>query len=204
MFHPMTHVMGALPYYLNAYNSDTGGVMPRRKGLIRPEASETFVLPLRQSFIRDPRVMPGTTRMLCLLAGWAGHGKAIETTLGILGRHLGRSERQIQRYLKDAAEEGYLYVTKVANRMGYIVGLRIKINPASIFAPARKPKPAPDTGRGEMRIKPSHPSVTRRNQDTTQESDTNKNIIFNKGEDDPFTQKLRALCERNAIPYAME
>ena len=208
MFNPMRHAIGALPYYaLNFCDADTGDVTPRRKGLIRPEASETFVLPIRQSFVRDARLMPGTTRMLCLLAGWAGNGHAIETTLGILGRHLSRSERQIQRYLKDAAEEGYLIVTKVANRLGYIIGLRIRINPASIFAP-RKSR---DTARVQRAAVPgSEPEegtcapVSRRNQAPTQESDTNKNnIIFNR-DASAFDEKLRAMCERNGIPYHID
>ena len=49
--------------------------------------------------------MPGTLRMLALLAGWAGHGAPLDTNLSVIGKHLGRSARQVQRYLKDAAEK---------------------------------------------------------------------------------------------------
>ena len=200
MLNPLNHALGALPFYALGPNpAVTGCDTPRRKALMRPEASATFVLPLKQSLFRDARVMPGTTRMLCLLAGWAGHGRPIETTLSVLGRHLGRSERQIQRYLKDAAEEGYLFVTKVANRLGYIVGLRIRLNPAAIYANRKT-----EAERGEKRGRgaQSRPQ-TRRNQATTQESDTNEKIIISMDSDDAFDRKLRSICERNGIPHTL-
>ena len=85
----------------------------RRKSLDRPQDNGTFVLPIRQSFVRDARLMPGTLRLLALLAGWKGTQVGpLETTQRILGRHLNRSTRQIYRYLKDAMQEGYLTYKK--------------------------------------------------------------------------------------------
>lgn len=209
MLSPLTHVLGTLSYYALAYcNADTCDVTPRRKGLIRPEASETFVLPIRQSFVKDARLMPGTTRMLCLLAGWAGTGRPVETTLGILAKHLGRSERQIQRYLKDAAEEGYLYWTKVANRLGYIIGLRIKLIPAAIFAPRKATRDAApkreivrEQPRGIRWAEQPGAPFERRNPATTDTSDTNEKILISKDPTDPWHARMRAICERNGIAY---
>ena len=136
MLKPISFSLGALPYYPTP--EAPSGTGPARKRLLRPETSRTFVKPLRQSLFKDARLMPGTLRLLCLLAGWQGAGRPIETTLGALARQLQRSERQIQRYIKDAAEEGYLFCSKVANRLGYIVGLRLRINPAAVYAPKRE------------------------------------------------------------------
>jgi hypothetical protein len=107
---------------------------PKRKSLIRPLDNGTFVLPLKQSFIKDARIMPGTARMLALLTGWIGNQErpVIETTKGILARHLQRGSRQIYRYLQDAMEEGYLLYSLTKNRLGMITGIKIWLNSLAI------------------------------------------------------------------------
>ncbi|MEO1476214.1 MAG: hypothetical protein AAFS13_07510 [Pseudomonadota bacterium] len=166
--------------------------LPKRKGFRRPEDTTRFVLPIRQSFIEDARLMPGTTRMLCLLAGWSGHGGPIHTTLATIGKHLGRSVRQVQRYIKDAAEEGYLVYGYRKGRLGYITGLRIRLNPAAIFAPKRAlPKPRPRTNSSEAQ------GI----QAATDPADTNGKIHIQKTGDRSYDQKLIALCDRNGLDY---
>ncbi len=36
-----------------------------------------------------------------MLAGWSGHGQALETTQGIVARHIGKSVSTVQRMLLD-------------------------------------------------------------------------------------------------------
>ena len=165
--------------------------LPQRKGALRPQPSSAFVLPVRQDFVRDPRLMPGTTRMLMLLAGWSGRVPDIHTTLGTIAKHLGRSIRQVQRYVKDAAEEGYLYYGYRKDRLGYITGLKIRLNPSAIFASKRTlPKPKKIKTRPENRA-------------ATLVSDTNENSIFYKAEIDDWDRKMMAMMDRNKIPYRL-
>lgn len=179
-----------LPCAPLAYSVAPGAL--RRKGLIRPPSSSTFVRPLRQSFVKDARLAPGTTRMLCLLAGWGGDGEAICTTLGVIAKHLQRSPRQIQRYPRDAAEEGYLFWCKTANRLGYVTGLKIWINASALFAPDRK------------RPKREKASEDRRKLATTDVSDTKTSLYINRTNPDAFDRKLREICDRNGVPYVLE
>ena len=182
----LSFALASLPFYVPPSFDELARLGPRRKSLVRPPTGFAFVAPLRQSLIRDPRLMPGTTRMLCLLAGWAGHGRPIETTLGAIGRNLGRSARQVQRYLRDAAEEGYLYVRQVTNRFGYVVGLKITLCRDAIYQPKKVAKPP----------------AARRKPATTQVSDI-KPISFSKeASEDPLERKLIALCERHGLAYA--
>jgi len=58
----------------NVLGCDIAAV-PRRYFFQRPEDKGSYVLPLRQSFIKDARLMPGTRIMLALLVGWAGTGR---------------------------------------------------------------------------------------------------------------------------------
>jgi hypothetical protein len=153
---------------------------PKRKSLARPLDNGTFVLPLKQSFIKDARIMPGTTRMLALLAGWVGKGDKpiLETTKGIIGKHLGREVRQIYRYLKDAMEEGYLLYTCTKNRMGYITGIKIWLNTLAI----RKSTNTTKSKNGEKQAR-------------TQVSDTNEKLILNKGKDSDLWKRLERLAQ---------
>ncbi len=172
MFHALSHALRSMPMVAPpTFNPD----QPRRKTLTRIPDNGTFVLPLKQSFIKDVRIMPGTMRMLALLAGWSGRqDKAvIETTQGILGKHLGRSVRQIYRYLKDAMEEGYLLYSYTKNRWGYITGIKIWLNSLAI---RRRPT------QKKARI--------RRNQDRTFESDTNEKYKLIERKDDRLWEQL--------------
>lgn len=181
-----------LPYYVPSSFGDELNREPVRKQLIRPESGFAFIAPIKQSLMKDARLMPGTRCMIALLAGWGGNGRAIDTTLGAIGKQLGRSARQVQRYLRDAAEEGYIYFRQITDRMGYIIGLRISLNRSAIYAQKKKP------GRNAQRRGDNpQPQKIRA---TTQESDINPTLNINPATTDPFELKLRAICERNAIP----
>jgi hypothetical protein len=118
--------------------------LPRRFFLERPRDTGTYVLPVKQSFIKDARMMPGTRIMLMLLIGWGGRGEPVLTTQGIIAKHLKRSVRQVFRYLKDAAREGYLTYAYTKNRLGMITGLKIRLM-FPLLRPnlKRKPRPTP-------------------------------------------------------------
>ena len=182
-----------LPYFVPPTFDDLGSRGPVRKTLRRPPTSHAFVAPMRQSFIKDARLMPGTRCMIALLAGWGGDGRPVDTTLGAIGKHLGRSARQVHRYMRDAAEEGYLHVRQITNRMGYITGLRITLCKAAIFAPKKK-QAAPDRRR---ELAPQ----SGRKQAMTQEADINPTIYLNPETSDPFELKLMAICKRNDLAY---
>lgn len=181
--------------WISAFSFDpVADGLPLRKGFVRPEPSKLFVLPVRQSFVKDSRIMPGTSRLILLLAGWSGRNPDIFTTLGTLGKHLGRSARQIQRYLKDAAEEGYLYFGYRKDRLGYITGLKIRLNPAAVFAPKRSLEKARD------KAKRRRSAETR---DTTFESGTNEKLFIIKGEMDAFNRNLLRICKENGWKYRL-
>lgn len=190
----LTHSLASLPFYVPGAFDALAASGPRRKQLMRPPTTGKFVLPIRQSLVMDVRLMPGTLRMLALLAGWAGHGGPLDTNLSVIGKHLGRSARQVQRYLKDAAEEGYLYVRQRVNRLGYVIGLRISLCRAAIYAPKKERRVEADR-RGfdpaQKRIIPA----------TTDASDTNENISIRLEKSDPFERQLMGLCERLGLDY---
>lgn len=98
---------------------------PRRLCVQAPVDTGAFILPLKQSVIKNARLMPGTRCMLALLAGWTGRGGPLEVTQATIAKHLGRSVRQVYRYLQDAAREGYLRYAYTKCRLGMITGLRI-------------------------------------------------------------------------------
>ncbi len=101
-----------------------GSELPKRYFVQAPQPSETFILPLKQCFMKDARLMPGTRCMLALLSGWTGTGNNLQLTQSTIARHLGRSVRQVYRYLKDAARLGYLSYNYRKHR-GMITGIRI-------------------------------------------------------------------------------
>jgi len=125
--------------------------------------------------------MPMTRLMLTLLAGWAGQGGSIETTTGILGKHLGRCRRQVFRYLKDAVEEGYLSYTRTKDRIGRYTGIKIFLNFAAIrFTKFQKRK---------KRVQGAQSLAV------TQKSETNTKHIFNTKEDEVLMDKIRGFGE---------
>lgn len=126
-----------------------GEYLPARCFLQRPVDTGTFILPLKQSFIKDARLMPGTRIMLALLAGWAGQGGALELTKGTIAKHIGRSTRQIFRYVQDAAREGYLRYSYTKNRLGMITGMKVWLSFTFLQADTKK-----------MPKKPENPAVT--------------------------------------------
>ena len=118
--------------------------------------------------------LDSTARMLAMLAGWAGKGQALETTQGIVARHIGKSVRTVQRMLHDAWREGYLTYAYTKNRMGMITGIRIFLRLERLL----KEK------------KPVTKARTRRKQGATYESDTNRNIYINKKKDPEIMVRL--------------
>jgi hypothetical protein len=124
--------------------------LPRRYFWERPKDNGAYVLPVKQSFVKDARLMPGTRIMLALLTGWAGRGEPLQTTEGTIAKHLRRSVRQVYRYIQDAAREGYLRYAYTKNRMGLITGLKIYLS-FPLLRPDLKRKP---------RAKPANPART--------------------------------------------
>ena len=118
--------------------------------------------------------MPMTRLMLTLLAGWAGQGGSIETTVGIIGKHLQRSRRQVFRYLKDALEEGYLTYSKTKCRMGLYTGIKLWLNFGAIRHKNKRKKVQKTTEKLEV----------------TYQTDTNDKSINNTKEDDELWSRL--------------
>ena len=160
---------------------------PKRKSLEVPTDHNTFIKPLKQSFVKNPRMMPMTRVMLSLLSGWAGDGKALETTTGIIAKHLGRCRRQVFRYLKDAMEEGYLSYTRTKDRIGRYTGLRIWLNfPAIRYSNTRKkPKTAKKLA-------------------MTLKSETNKKLIYNRNTDEEMWDRIAQFASLTGLDMPTE
>jgi hypothetical protein len=147
---------------------------------------DTFVKPLKQCFIKNPRTMPMTRIMLALIAGWAGSGQSIETTTGIIGKHLGRCRRQVFRYLQDAMEEGYLTYSRTKDRVGRYTGIRIFLN----F--------------GAIRFTKFQKIIRRKVAETlavTHKSETNTKQLLNTREDPDIRSQLERLASVIGIEY---
>lgn len=150
---------------------------PRRKSMVAPPDRNTFVKPIKQSFIKNPRLSPMTRIMLTLLSGWAGQGGTIETTVGIIGKHLSRCRRQVHRYLKDAVEEGYLSYSRTKDRLGYYTGIKIWLNFGAIrFTKFQKHN--------------QQSKKTKGIQDVTLKSETNTKHIYNTEQDEELMETL--------------
>ncbi len=176
--------LSELPYMrtLAPYSADIAGYKPKRKSLKLEQGNNAFVKSVKQDFVRNPRMMPGTKMMILMLLGWAGQEQALETTIGIIAKKLGRSRRQVSRYLKDAIEEGYLFYSHTKDRIGYYTGIKIYLNFTA--------------------IKPSKRAVKRRNKGVTQESDTNSKYIYkrkNNASEQAYMDKLEAILRRNNL-----
>ncbi len=165
----------------------SGAYAPKRKGLPIPSlAQNAFVRPVRQSFVTNPRMMPQTRCMILMLMGWAGREQPIETTIGIIAKKLGRSRRQVFRYLHDAIEEGYLFYSRTKDRIGYYTGIKIHLNFMAL-----KPK--------ETRKKSAARQETR---DVPYESDTNNKSIYkrdNTDKEQAYLDKIDAIMQRNNL-----
>lgn len=164
------------------------GIVPAsRANALEPEDTGTFILPMKQSFMKNRRIMDSTARMISLLAGWAGQGIAISTTQGIIAKHIGKSVRQVQRMLLDAWREGYLTYSYTKSRIGMITGIKIFLR--------------------FNRILKQKDSQIRRKPEATLTSDTNRNsYIFNKDQSaqTEFQNKLKAMCDRVGIEFEFE
>ncbi|MCH9661577.1 MAG: hypothetical protein K0U54_11790 [Bacteroidetes bacterium] len=125
--------------------------------------------------------MPQTRCMVLMLLGWAGKEQALETTIGIIAKHIGRSRRQVHRYLCDAIEEGYLFYSRTKDHMGYYTGIKIHLN-FSALKPSQK------------RVK------TRRRCDMTPKAETNSKSIYkreNTEQEQSYMDQLQVIMERN-------
>ncbi len=161
-----------------------GYVPPSRAKAIEPEDKGLFILPMKQSFMKNRRIMDSTARMVSLLAGWAGQGIAIETTQGIIANHIGKSVRQVRRMLLDAWREGYLTYSYTKNRIGLITGIKIFLK--------------------FPRILKEKTMQTRRKPATTLTSDTNRNIYINNRNDSGVGDRLRRMAINMGLEYQFE
>lgn len=185
MFKPLSkieNVQAYAPYWAQAAVAGR----PARKALSVPFDNGSFIKPLKQSFVRNPRTMPMTRIMLMMLAGWAGQGGVITTTQGILAGKLGRSVRQVIRYLQDAMEEGLLIYWPTRDAIGYYTGIKILLNFGAIRYKTKWKKAAKATKAAET-------------QAMTLPSDTNGNHKFILGCDKEFRKEIREICLRNGI-----
>lgn len=129
--------------------------------------------------------MPMTRIMLTLLAGWAGQGGSIETTTGIISKHLSRCRRKVFRYLKDAAEEGYLSYTRTKDRIGRYTGIKVWLNFSAIrFKTTKKPNKACNSAE---------------TLDVTQESETNSKYIYIPTKDEELNTTLARFASLQGI-----
>lgn len=156
-----------------------------KDGIYKP--SHAFVRPLQQNFIKNDNLSPTTRLMIALLTGWDGAERGqIETTAGIIAKHLKRSVRQVHRLLEDARAAGYIATTKTANRMGYITGLRIRLT-YSLIKPPRIEKTRPINGGFKA---------------MTQTADTNTKRIKTEPEspqEKAYLDKLELILKRNGL-----
>jgi hypothetical protein len=171
--------------YGPTFNEGGDPSLPLRKRLVVPDDRGTFVKPLKQVFIRNPRTMPMTRIMLALLAGWAGQGGRIDTTVGVIGKHIGRCRRQVFRYLRDAAEEGLLTYSRTKDRVGRYTGIRVWLNFGAIRYESSRKK----TG-GKVAASLG----------VTLKSETNGKHIYNGIKDG----EISAALERMAMSFGLE
>lgn len=178
-FTPLIQVQTLMKYRPH-FVTDIDPSKPKRKNLVAPPDRGLFVKPIKQCFVKNPRLMPMSKVMITLLAGWGGQGIAIETTIGIIGKHLSRCRRQVFRYLQDAVEEGYLTYSRTKDKIGRYTGVKVYLNYAAIqFSKGRKPKKSKQTAE---------------NIDVTHKSETNDKYILDTKEDEELWSKLAQLA----------
>ncbi|MCG8491688.1 MAG: helix-turn-helix domain-containing protein [Sneathiellales bacterium] len=160
-----------------------GSDLPKRCFIQRPFDNGAFILPIKQSFMKDARLMPGTRCMLALLVGWAGKGRGLELTQARIAKHIGRSVRQVYRYLKDAADNGYLTYNYTKTRIGMITGIKIFLNFSILRANKEK-----DTQTPEIPAR-------------TQKANTNKNSILNNNYDPEIEARLASFAKAMRVRH---
>ena len=156
-----------------------GFVPPSRANAIEPEDNGSFILPMKQCFMKNRRIMDSTARMLSLLAGWGGQGAPIETTQGIIAKHIGKCRRTVRRMLNDAWREGFLTYSYTKDRIGMITGIKVHLRLERLLKAKDMPK-------------------KRRTPDRTPKSDTNRNIYIKREEKSTDLDGIRDRLDRFA------
>ena len=167
-----------------AGSKNFGFVPPSRAQALEPEDNGSFILPMKQCFMKNRRIMDSTARMVSLLAGWAGQGIAIETTQGIIAKHIGKSVRRVQRMRLDPWREGYLTYNYTKDRIGYITGIKVFLR--------------------FNRILKQKALVNPKTRATTFTSNTNRNIYISKKKNDGIKKRLRLMAKRMELHYQFE
>lgn len=183
-FSSLSHPLPLMAYGPN-FMEGCDPSLPRRKRLVAPDDRGTFVKPLKQVFIKNPRTMPMTRLMLALLSGWAGQGGHVDTTVGVIGKHIGRCRRQVFRYLRDAAEEGLLTYSRTKDRVGRYTGIRVWLNFGAIRYDSSRKKTG---GKAAASLA------------VTSKSETNGKHIYNGVKDG----EISAALERMALSFGLE
>jgi len=150
------------------------------------KSTNAFIKPIKQDFMKDNSLLPMCRCMIALLSGWSGQGQSIKTTRGIVGKHIGRSSRQVSRYLKQAVKAGYLSYAYTKDCIGRITGLNIYLNFSRIRPQA---------------IKKKRPQAAE-NIAMTCKSDTNSKYKYkreNTVAEQQFLDKITAIAARNKI-----
>jgi len=152
--------------------------VPKRKYLEPVEDNGTFIKPLKQSFMRNPRLSPMTRIMLSLLAGWNGAGVGgIKTTMSTIGNNLSRTRRMVFNYLQEAIEEGYLTYSRIKDKMGYYIGIKITLNFGAIRKTFKRNTEQNVSELGTIR-------------DVKYPSQINNNLKYNLEEDQALKERL--------------
>ena len=172
----MKHLTDLNHFIAGAAAAGQGTLKRHQNPMPMPKEFDPYILPVKQDFIKDARLMPGTRLMLMLISGWAGQGAAIETTLGTLGKHLCKSISQIKRYIADAQQFGYLTKQYTKSRIGYITGLRLRLR----FEMIRPKQLKKSEGQGTKNTE------RRRNKASSYKSYTNRNNNIYRDECDPL------------------
>lgn len=160
---------------------------PHRYNNPAPINDGLFIKTLKQSVIKDTRLLPMTRMMIILLSGWDGSGKGnLCTNIGTIAKHLKRSRRMVFHYLKEAVAFGYLNYKRTKDRLGYYTGIKIELNFSLI---RKKTKNKEDVSGGKQ-------TQRQANQDVKYTSQTNKNIFNNLPEDDKIMQTLARFAAR--------
>lgn len=159
---------------------------PKRKQLEAPQDDGTFILPMKQSFMKNPRLGHGVKIMLSILLGLGGNECVIKITTGTLGSMMNRSRRTIYSYIQEGVSEGYLTYSKLKSKIGYYIGLKIYLNYKAI----RKSKPI----KKEVK-QPTTLPKTAETSDVQFSSEINRNININNQKD----KELMATLTRFAL-----
>lgn len=188
-FHSISS-MYVLQNYMPASIEHESASVLRRKSYSTPEDRGLFIKPIKTAFVQNARLSPGSRLCLLLLTGWAGQETTISTTMCTIGRHLGRSRRQVFRYLKDLMEEGYLLYSKKKDRLGYITGIKIWVNFGAVRHKYRN-----HINRKKEEFSQHKRAKTERNQDVTYTSQINPKYFLNTPRDEILDHKLTRLAQ---------